>query len=188
MKYDEGVMGEISDIDAAKMLVKIKIYEADEFTTGWLPLMVIPGTYYVPAAQDQVFAIMTSDYSTGIVIGGAFNPPPFSDPDVIGLKFDGVDIQINKKSGAINIVSSGDAQINANKIKLNGDMEFTGNLKLIGDATLQGDTSASGKITAVGVVKSMTDVRTAQASLTTHTHLSAAPGSPTGPTLPIPQP
>jgi len=182
MELIEGKFGLISDIDAQTMRVKVLFQDgADDITTDWLPIMVMPGSFYTPAANDQVLAFMDQYLEAGVVLGGVYNTNPFNDADTMGFKFPGVELQINKKTGATVFKVSGSATIEASKFDLKGDLNLTGNLKVTGDA------STTGKVTATGVIKSAADVRTANVSLNTHMHPSAAVGPPTPPT-PVPQP
>lgn len=180
MAYTEGHIGLISDINAQETEVKVTIYGFNDFTTGWVPLLLIPGTFYSPAVKDQVLVFMDEHFDTGVVLGGVYNPPVASEPDVIALKFEGIELQINKKTGETAIKLTGKAVLEAEAFELTGDLKVTGNLSVQGDAT------TSGAFTATGVIKSNADVKSPTVSLNTHMHPTAAPGSPSPPT-PVPQ-
>lgn len=198
MKYNEGLIGLISGIDAAKMLVKVTYYESENFTTDWLPLLVIPGTFYMPKVQDQVFVFMDESFNTGIVMGGVYNPPQFDKPELLALKFPGVEITINKDTGEVKVTGDkitvigsdvtlqADNTIITGKLEVRGDVAMKAKAAITSDLSVQGDTSSVGKITAVGVIKSNTDVKTLTVSLNQHMHPTAALGPPSPP-IPIPQ-
>lgn len=84
---------------------------------------------------------------------------------------------ITLKNGQIIAVhSGGQVQVDAPEISLTGNTTIKGNITLDGAVTITGAVTAQSTITATGDVVGMGK------SLATHTHISAKPGDPTGPT------
>lgn len=101
------------------------------------------------------------DLSDGFAI-----PGPRSQPNVVG-SISSSGAQIRNDAGTTYVEIAADGKI---KLVTPSEVAITGNLKV------------SGTINAVGEVSS--GVGVAEIKLTTHTHLSATPGNPTGPPLP----
>lgn len=95
-------------------------------------------------------------------------PGPKSQPKVLtGISTTALQIRNNAGTAYIELSANGTIKlVSPVAIDITGGMAFSGNLAVTGNIT------ATGEITA-GVIP-----------LSTHTHLSASPGSPTGPPLP----
>ena len=92
-----------------------------------------------------------------------------------------VDIETNSKTVHINADDG---------ITIKGDLDITGDLTMTGDVNITGDVAVTGAISATGEISSQTDVVVktvlGNVSLLSHTHTSAAPGSPTSTPTPVP--
>lgn len=190
MELDKGYAGEITEIDAENMQAKVVVRGSEDTTTDWIMVAIRNNFYHMPAVGDQCIVWMDEEFEEGVIIAYMNNTKPFSDAKTIGFVFPGVSVEINIDSGATKIKLSGDAELEAPNFKLKGNMQLDGTLDVTGDATLKSklsvskDVAVTGKLDANGVIKSMTDVQAAAIKLLTHTHTSAAPGSPTSPALP----
>ena len=178
MELERGYIGEISEVDAEQMLAKVAIPGHEDTTTDWIMLASKSGFYHIPAVGDQCIVWMDEDFEEGVIIGYVNNVKPYTDAKTIGLQFAGVSVEINIDSGATKIKLSGDAELEAPNFKLKGDMSLDGKLSVTKDVAV------TGKVDANGIIKSMADLQTATFKANTHTHTSAAPGSPTSPPLP----
>lgn len=190
MELERGYIGEITEIDAENMLAKVVVRDFDDTTTDWIMVAIPNNFYHMPAVGDQCVLWMDEQFEEGVIIGYVNNTKPYKDAKTVGFKFPGVSVEINIDSGATKIKLSGDAELEAPNFKLKGNMQLDGTLDVTGDATLKSklsvskDVAVTGKLDANGVIKSMTDVQAVAIKLLTHTHTSAAPGSPTSPALP----
>lgn len=92
-----------------------------------------------------------------------------------------VDIETNSKTVHINADDG---------ITIKGDLDITGDLTMTGDVNTTGDVTVTGTISATGKISSQTDVvvktPAGNVSLLSHTHTSAAPGSPTSTPILVP--
>jgi len=107
------------------------------------------------------------DLSDGFAI-----PGPKSQPKKIsGISSTGA--QIRNDAGTTYIEIAADGKI---KLVSPSEIDVTGNFKVTGALTVTGTIAATSTVTG--------NTATTPISLTTHTHISATPGNPTGPPLP----
>lgn len=82
-------------------------------------------TYKMPIPGEQVVCtFLASGSSNGFVSGSIPSkdvPPAFNDINIMGIKFGPITISLNKRSGDIDINTTGNIKINGNTIKLNCD-------------------------------------------------------------------
>ena len=116
---------------------------------------------------------------TGMVRGASDNSPEVQSPKdyVINLPADGRfiikigDTRFEVSSNGFNKIGN---EIHNGNVNLTGDTTQNGNVNLTGNETITGDSDVSGLITAG------TDVSVGAITLTTHTHIGADKGLPTG--------
>lgn len=182
MKLLTGDIGIISEVDATNMLVRVKMMPSGIVSP---PLMFItPGFYYMPQANDQVVCFYDERRNQGVAFGRAWQEgtPQYDDEKIIGIKLEGAEIFIDRKTGEISVSSDKTVTVKATSITLEADtVEITKDLKVAGKSELTGAVSAKGTIEAVGNISTNADVKAQTKSLLTHIHTSAAPGSPTSP-------
>lgn len=193
MEVNHGGVGIVSELDAVNNKIRVKWptafnAEGEEGTvSGWLFWMVRPGEENLPKIKDQVIVFYDQWRRSGIAMGVILKDgdSPFKDADIFGFKFEGIEIQITKSTGAVQVISNNEVNLKSTKVTIDADeVKITKKLVVGGESEFKGNVSAEGKIDAVGVIKSTSDVQAGVIKLLTHTHLSAAPGSPTGPALP----
>lgn len=174
MSYQNSIVGIVSELDAENMKAIVK-FVPEDIPSNWLQILTTPGFYWMPKVNDQVACFVDEEYNQGIVVGLMLKDGEavYTDADVFGYKLEGVSVQINRNSGEVIIQSDGDVSLKAGKVSIEAD-------KL----ELKGDLDVTGKIDATGAITSTTEVQAKLIKLSTHTHTSAAPGSPTSPPLP----
>lgn len=190
MELTKGYIGEITEIDPQKMQAKMVVYGTEDITTDWLMIQSNNNFFHMPAVGDQAIAWMDEHFDDGVIVGYVNNTVPYADGKTIGLKFPGIEIEIGVESGATRIKLAGNADIEAPAFNFKGDVNVDGKLAVTGDSDLKGklavtkDIAGQGKIDALGIIKSTTDLQTPTFKAMLHTHVSAAPGSPTSPPVP----
>lgn len=184
MILKNGRIGIVSEIDAQTCKVKVTFDDLGEFVTDWLFVELAGGFYKMPELNDTVVAWMDEFLDQGVVMGSIYNvnkPAPYASDSMIGFKIPGIEILIDKKEETITIKAT-EIFMEADNITMK-----TEKLILSGNLELEGDVIADGKVEAKGTVASKTDILAGPAGIKflTHVHASAAPGSPTGPPLPV---
>lgn len=177
--------GIVSEMDSTKMLCRVKFEDVDIVSA---PLQII-----VPGSQQNKFsypievgtlvaAIMDEHGDDGVVIGAIYSeedaPNSGASDDVFRVVFaDGAIFEYDFKNKKYKI-NAPDSDIEI--ICKEATVEASGGVKITGDVEITGDLTVSKNVTATMDVKA----GPLSISLLTHKHLSAAPGSPTGPSIP----
>lgn len=171
--------GNICDQDPEKGLVRVK-FPDDGITSFWLPVIVqgaLENKYFHPMATNELVACVMDDRNeNGVVLGAIYSKsvtPDGGSADVIRVLFkDGNSIQYDTAAGEL-LAEIGDSKVTVStssaKIE-NGDTSLE--LSPAGHDIKKGGES---------LFAILNDLVTA---LLTHTHTSAAPGSPTSPPMP----
>lgn len=184
MKLIDGDIGIVSEIDAANNLIRVKWPTTDdEVNSPWL-LFISPMFYYLPLVGQQVVCFYDRFRRQGVAFGVQYKDgeAPFQDADKVGIDLGVMQLVISRETGKIEITTDDTVTIKAKTVKVDCDkMEVTKELKVGGAATFEAAITAKTTIEATGTISSDQDVMTGLTSLKLHTHLSAAPGSPTTP-------
>lgn len=101
-------------------------------------------------------------------------------------------VDIETKSKTVHVSADDGITIDGD-LDITGDISINGKVDVTGDISIKGDVDVTGGISATGEISSQVDVVVntvaGSVSLLTHTHTSAAPGSPTStPTVVPPTP
>lgn len=171
--------GNICDQDPAKGLVRVK-FQDDGITSFWLPIIVqgaLENKYFHPFATNELVAcVMDERLENGVVLGAIYSSaaqPDGGSADVVRVKFkDGNSIQYDTAAGEL-LAEIGDSKVTVTTSAAtieNGDTSLE--LSPAGHDIKKGGES---------LYAILNDLMTA---LLSHTHTSAAPGSPTTPPVP----
>lgn len=180
MNLREAKIGIVSEVDESKFLAKVTL-PADNFVTDWLYIQKLNGSYALPVVNETVIVWLDEDWNRGVIVGSIYTnsmPAPYSDKNIVGFKLQNFEMKIDISTGEVNI-STGEIIMEADNITMN-----TEKLIVSGTVEVGKDIKADGKIDATGVIKSVSDLQTSTFKANTHTHPTAAPGSPTGPPIP----
>lgn len=132
-------IAEVSQIDYARGLVKVRVPDLDNVETNWLSIP--DNEYNMPDVNDVVrVSLDDGDYTNGICHGRYYNngnQPALSGPTVFYKKLAG-DLVIKYDSAAKLL------EIDAANIHIKGNVSIHGSL------TVTGNISATGSITDVG--------------------------------------
>jgi phage baseplate assembly protein V len=193
--------GKISDVDAGKGLARVN-FDDDDMVSRWLPMLVLKSKSdkysYCFDVDEHVACMMDEHCEDGVVMGAIYdskNKPDGGDKDKLRVKFnDGTAVEYDRKNNKLLVEVKGDIEFKADKTVTIDcpDNTIKGKLTVEQDVTMQGkldvtsDISSNGKVSAATGVESQADVKAGAGviSLLTHKHTSAAPGSPTGPSIP----
>jgi phage baseplate assembly protein V len=182
--------------------------------TGWLFCLkrsaLNDADDYIYDINEAVAIQVNDDLREGVILG-AINTvnakPKTTDPDIEQKTFkDGSVVSYDRKNHVYTIsitgqgnkinITADDGEVNVNcknatvtasdGMKIDAKLEVTKDVTFDGKLTVSGDISGSGKVKAATGVESQTDVTAGAGtiSLLTHKHVSGAPGSPTGPSIP----
>lgn len=179
--------GLVSEMDTAKGFCRVKFLDDDIVSPPMqIAFASTQGTkFFMPFEVNTCVAcVMDKHGDNGVVIGAVYQDEDTPDGDVsadaMRIVFaDGAifEYDFNAKKFTFNgadseiLVTCKKAEVTASSgVKITGDVEITGDLKVGGKADVTSDVKAGVGPLAI--------------SLMTHTHLSAAPGSPTGTPLP----
>ncbi|QCI65623.1 phage baseplate assembly protein V [Phreatobacter stygius] len=154
--------GVIVENDNARGRSRVRFDDEDERTSGWYywntPNAGGGKVYSAPDIGSQVNTLQDGRGEDGIILGSRYSEvdtPPTTDGGLIKLKYAGIDIEINKASGAMSIQSAGTVRIKAAKIILEGEVDLGGEggqlLHRKGDQDSGGD-AAVGSATKVRAV------------------------------------
>lgn len=128
---------------------------------------------YRLAVGEFVAVLLDCDGSTGVVLGAVnsdADPVGTNAPGVVQVRMpDGSLVTWNEQTGVLLVDAKGSVTLKAPTVTVQGSLQVMGNIQ------------------ATGIVRGQ-DVQTANVSLNLHTHTSAAPGSPTTPPVPVPNP
>lgn len=195
MYLQNGMIGVVSEIDTA--LMKAKVTEpTGSFVSKFLPILSIPGIYFIPKINQNVYVVFDKNYINGIIVGSVYNvdtpAPDFDDERLIGFQIANMNILIDIDTGDVSIDTNGSVTVLSTEVTVQGDNITLKAEKVIIDAELtvkkeikaEGKITASSTINATGIIKSNSDVQTATVKLNSHLHVGAAPGSPTSPPTP----
>ncbi len=173
------------------------------YTTDWLPMLfmhTLGDTEAITLKKDtQVKLLMKDDRRDGVILGAIYSEtdtvPSEANENTWVKKFeDGTVLVYDKQahkltadikgdievtaSGKLDADISGDTTIKAPRVLIDGDLSVTGKIDAVGNIT------TSGKVDATDKVVSAVEVEAGIIKLTLHKHISASPGSPTGPSIP----
>lgn len=184
MKLIEGDISVVSEVDAANNLIRVKWPTTDdEVNSPWL-LFISPLFYYLPLVGQQVVCFYDRYRRQGVAFGVQYldGEAPFQDADKVGIDLGVMQLVISRATGKIEITTDETVTIKAKSVKIDCDsLEVTKELKVGGAATFEAAITAKSTLDATGKITSSVDVAAGATSLKLHTHLSAAPGSPTTP-------
>lgn len=161
--YQEGI---ISAVDAANHKVRCKIPALEDLETAWLSYLT-PNAggnqfYCLPDEGELVAVLLDARGEGGCVLGAIYNEKdttPANDNNMWVKKFtNGTVISHNRKSGEININTSGSVTVTAG-----------GGVKINADTSISGKLTVSGKITS-GTEVSAPKVKQGSIELGSHKH------------------
>lgn len=182
MVYNQIEFGNVSEIDAENLLVKVVVPSYNDVTTGWLNINLPSGSYDLPAEGDQVMIAMDEGFNTGAVIAFVNNSKPdFNDAKIIGVQFPGFTVKISKETGDAELTFNGVFKITADSFELTGDTKITGKLEVSDELTASAKITAKSTIAATGNITSQADVKAGLIGLLTHKHPTAGTGPPSPP-------
>lgn len=184
MKLVQGDIGIVSEVDEAKMLVKIK-WPMSGVVSPWL-MIISPLVYYIPMINEQVACFYDEYRRQGVCFprARAEGEVEYSDSDIIGLKLDTVEIFISRSTGKVTVITDDEVSVKATKVTLDADeVVVTKKLSVKGDSEFTGKVEGKSTIAATGNITSQADVKAGIIGLLTHKHATAATGPPS---IPIP--
>lgn len=189
-------IGQITSYDPDTFTARVQL-QPDSLLTGWLPI-ASPwigngwGLFAAPNIGDMVAVeYINGDLEAGTVVGRFWNLEdlPLSVPS-------GEFWIVHAQGGFFKLTNDGKVAFsdgNGATVTLNGDgtitsaaskWTHTGEMDISGKVNITGDTAITGNATVSQTLTATTDVLGGGISLKSHTHTSAAPGSPTSPPLP----
>lgn len=118
------------------------------------------------AINEQVACLMDENLEFGVILGAVYDakntPPGGASAQSVDLVFGAnkVQIKIDSFSGSLTLEVDGDVTVKCSNASIEGDLSVTGTIEATGD------------------------VKAGTISLMTHTHTSAASGSPTSTPIP----
>lgn len=183
MELTNGAVGIVSQVDPQLMRAKVK-WPTTDTESPWLFVATINGFYNMPELGDQAICFYDRHRQTGIIIGIVYadEDVPYSDDDLMAIKFPGLEIRIAKGTGKVEVISQNEVTVKSTKVTIDADeVSVTKKLTVGGEAQFNDAVKASKTIDATGVIKSMADVQTATLKLSTHMHPTAATGPPSPP-------
>jgi len=184
MEITNGAVGIVSQIDPQLMRVKVK-WPTTDTESPWLFVATFNGFYNMPELGDQAVCLYDERRQTGVLVGVVYadEDVPYSDDDMLAIKFPGLEIKIAKGNGKVEITSQNDVIVKSSKVTLDADeVNVTKKLTVGGEAQFKDAVKASKTIDATGIIKSSTDVQTSTVKLNTHMHPTAGTGPPSPPT------
>lgn len=190
-------IGEVSSVDYATGTARVVFDDDDSIVSNDLQVLqkntfknqdfVMPDI-----GEDVVCLFLPSGSEEGFILGSVYAgevTPPESSGDKRTVVFeDGTKVSYDRASHELTVKIDG-TTITANQQKISvtaPTIELNGKTTINGETTINGAVTTSDKLSTVGDITSgagvtaTADVVAAGKSLSTHTHISAAPGSPTG--------
>lgn len=173
MKLVQGDIAVVTEVDPSNMLVRVN-WPAAEVSSPWL-MYIVPLGYHMPEINEQVVCFYDEFRRSGVAFGNARKEgdAPFDDKDIVGIDLGSAVLTIKRSSGEIKIQTDGKISVKASEVSIDAP-----ELKVSQKMTV------GGALSVTGVIESSMDVKAPGVSLLTHTHVSAAPGSPTTPPTP----
>lgn len=188
------VYGYISELDAAKGLVRVKFPDRGGIVSNWLPVSV-PFTAknkaeFWPDVNENVWCIMDERLENGIVGGSYYdenNEPEIGDENITSVTFeDGTTVKYDRENSVLTIDCAGDVIVKASgDITLdNGEVTVTGDLSVQGEITADGDISglnlkASVNVEADAEVKALASGPGVNLSMHIHPYVDTPVGAAT---------
>lgn len=155
--------GYISEIDAAKGLVRVKFPDLDGIVSNWLPVSV-PFTLdnkaeFWPTVNQNVWCVMDTDFENGVCAGSIYdseNEPEIGDENIQAVTFsDGTQVKYDIQNSVLTIDCAGDVIV-----KASGDITLdNGEVTVTGDLIVEGDINAQGAISADGDIESQQNIK-----------------------------
>jgi phage baseplate assembly protein V len=148
--------GTISKIDPDNGLVKVS-FPSDDIESDWLP-MIKQGTksnkyFHIFDTGEHVACMMDERCENGVVLGAIYSkdetPGAVKGADVVGVEFsDGTVVKYDRSNSKLTIITEGNVEIEATKLKVTGDLEVTGDVDVTGGISATGDLETNGDIKA----------------------------------------
>jgi len=183
--------GIVTERDATTAKLRVSLL-GDDMATQLLPFVVSGAGsdkfFSLPNVGDQVACLMDENCEDGVVLGAIYSkadatPDGVSD-NVTMVRFsDGTVVKYDKASSTVTVDAVSKVIIKSPDNEVQGPLKVTG--KITGEGGLEvsgGNATVSGNLSATGQVTALSN--TAPVGLSTHVHISAAPGSPTSPPTP----
>lgn len=161
--------GYISEIDAAKGLVRVKFPDRDGIVSNWLPVSV-PFTLdnkaeFWPKVNQNVWCVMDADFENGVCAGSIYdaeNEPEIGDENIQAVTFsDGTQVKYDIENSVLTIDCAGDVIVKASgDITLdNGEVTVKGDLIVEGGILAEGDIMTESEMIADGDIESQQNIK-----------------------------
>jgi len=182
------MFGYISECDASKGLARVN-FAADGIVSDWRPMAVTKSKddkfTYAFDINEHVCCLMEDNMSNGVILCAIYDGKNEAggNKDKVSITFsDGGTVEYDRASSKLTVNTSGEVDITASKVAISGDLEVSGQIKANGNIE-----STAGDMKALNVEGTLeVKALAGTVKLSTHTHTSAAPGSPTTPPIPTP--
>ena len=141
-------IGTVQEIDAARMMARVKFNERGGLLSWWLPVGVDFAhdnrAYRMPDIGDQVACLMDERWEAGVIawsLYGGPKTPPEQSPDVHACHYsDGTIVRYNRAThtldilaqGAIHITATQPVMIQAPSVAITGNLSVSGNITATG--------------------------------------------------------
>lgn len=189
--------GIVSERDDPNGKVKVEFAE-DGIVSDWLPVVVSRALndkfFSLPDVNEHVACVMDENLEEGVVLGAIYDSkqqPAIQGADITAVQFqDGTKVSFDRATGVLTIETTGDVNMKAPSVNIDGDLNVDGDLDVTGDCTVGGDINATGNIggsdiSAGGNISANGDITAGLSSvpisLLTHKHPTAALGPPSPP-------
>lgn len=169
--------GTVCDIDHERGYVRVEFTE-DAITSHWLPVLVPSARdnkyFAMPAINEQVYCLLDENCEEGAVIGSLYSdvdkPEGFGE-SVSGVVFsDGSSVKFDTETGTLTVSTTGAVVVESAE-----------------SVSIQTETATVEVAEKVSIRTATDDLKSILVALVDamvlETHVSAAPGSPTGPPL-----
>lgn len=184
-------IGEVSSVDYANGTARVVFDDDDSIVSNDLQVLqkntLQNQDFVMPdVGEDVVCLFLPSGTEEGFILGsvyaGEVTPPESSGNKRTVVFADGTKVSYDRAAHELKVeIDGATIQATPQKVSINAPaIELNGATTINGKVTTSGEVSTGGAITAGGDVSASGDVKAGAISLLSHTHISAAPGSPSG--------